>query len=107
MKTDPVAVEKQALWAGIKPGMRVADLGCGSGKTTFHLNKLVGPDGSAVGVDLSPQRLQFAKDHYSHKGIEYACTDIRKPLNDLHRGAWDQRSSKSTDKPKEGHELIS
>ena len=83
MKTDPSAVEKQALWAGIKPGMRVADLGCGSGKTTFHLNKLVGPDGSAVGVDLSPQRLQFAKDHYSHKGIEYACTDIRKPLNDL------------------------
>ena len=83
MKTDPVAVEKQALWAGLKPGMRVADLGCGSGKTTFHLNKLVGPDGSVVGVDLSQQRLQFAKDHYRHAGIEYACTDIRKPLNDL------------------------
>ena len=83
MKTDPVAVEKQALWAGIKPGMRVADLGCGSGKTTFHLNKLVGPDGSVVGVDLSPQRLRFAEDHYPHAGIEYVCTDIRKPLNDL------------------------
>ena len=83
MKTDPVAVEEQALWAGIKPGMRVADLGCGSGKTTFHLNKLVGPDGSAVGVDLSPQRLQFAKDHYRHMGIEYVCTDIREPLDDL------------------------
>ena len=83
MKTDPIAVEKQALWAGIKPGMRVADLGCGSGKTTFHLNKLVGPDGSVVGVDLSPQRIQFAEDHYSHAGIELVCTDIRKPLNDL------------------------
>jgi len=83
MKTDPIAVEKQALWAGIKPEMRVADLGCGPGKTTFHLNKLVGPDGSVVGVDLSPQRIQFAEDHYSQEGIEYVCTDIRKPLNDL------------------------
>ena len=83
MKTDPIAVEKQALWAGIKPGMRVADLGCGPGKTTFHLNKLVGPDGSAVGVDLAPQRIQFAEDHYRHEGIEYVRTDIRKPLNDL------------------------
>ena len=34
-KTDPATVEKQALWAGLKPGMRVADLGCGAGKTTF------------------------------------------------------------------------
>ena len=83
MKTDPVAVEKQALWAGIKPGMRVADLGCGSGKTTFYLNKLVEPNGSAVGVDLSPQRLQYAKDHYAHETIEYICTDIRQPLKDL------------------------
>ena len=40
-KTDGATVEKQALWAGIKPGMRVADLGCGAGKTTFHLNKLI------------------------------------------------------------------
>ena len=41
LKTDAAAVEKQARWAGIKPGMRVADLGCGSGKTTFYLNKLI------------------------------------------------------------------
>ncbi len=35
LKTDAKTVEKQALWAGIKPGMRVADLGFGSGKTTL------------------------------------------------------------------------
>ena len=44
-KTDAATVEKQALWAGIKPGMRVADLGCGAGKTTFHLNRLGQPVG--------------------------------------------------------------
>ena len=58
LKTDPEAVEKQALWAGIHAGMRVADLGCGSGKTTFVLNRLVGPSGSAVGIDISRQRMK-------------------------------------------------
>lgn len=82
-KTATDAVEKQALWAGIEPGMRVADLGCGAGKTTFVLNQLVGPAGSAVGIDMSPQRLDYAESHYSHAGIEYVCKDIREPLNDL------------------------
>jgi len=41
LKTDGKIVESQALWAGIKPGMRVADLGFGSGKTTL-LNLLAG-----------------------------------------------------------------
>ena len=40
IKTDAIVVEKQALWAGIKPGMRVADIGCGSGKTNSILLKL-------------------------------------------------------------------
>ena len=53
LKTDAKIVEKQALWAGIKPGMRVADLGFGSGKTTLHLHKLVQPNGEVVGVDIA------------------------------------------------------
>lgn len=48
-KTNPKVVEKQAAWAHIVPGMRVADLGCGSGKTTSVLCNLVRPGGSAVG----------------------------------------------------------
>ena len=65
VKTDVATVEKQALWAGIKPGMRVADLGCGAGKTTFHLNRLVQPNGQTVGLDLAQQRIECAKKHYS------------------------------------------
>ena len=57
LKADPDILIKQAKWAGIKPGMRVADLGCGPGKTTFHLNKLVQPDGSTIGVDISEQKV--------------------------------------------------
>jgi ubiquinone/menaquinone biosynthesis C-methylase UbiE len=83
LKTDLAVVENQALWAGIKPGMRVADMGCGVGKTTFHLNKLVGSNGSAVGIDVAPQRISYAESHYSHMGIEYVGKDIRKSLADL------------------------
>ena len=38
LKVDPTILAKHAIWAGIKPGMRVVDLGCGPGKTTFFLN---------------------------------------------------------------------
>ena len=83
MKTDPETIEKQALWAGIKPGMRVADIGCGSGKTTFYLHQLVQPDGQAIGIDGSEHRLNYAREHYNADGIEYVSRDFMQPLDDL------------------------
>jgi SAM-dependent methyltransferase len=83
VKTDAKTAEKQALWAGIKPGMRVVDLGCGAGKTTFHLNRLVRPNGQTIGVDIAEQRIEYAKANYSDDGIEYIIADIREPLDDL------------------------
>ena len=83
LKTDRAAVNRQALWAGLKPGMRVADLGCGSGKTTSYLFDLVKPTGSVVGVDASESRVQHARMRYGGDGIEFACRDIRLLLTDL------------------------
>jgi len=83
MKTDAEVVEKQALWAGIKPGMRVADLGYGSGKTSYYLHNLVQPKGEVVGVDIAEERIKYAKKHYNKKGIKYLRRDIRDPLDDL------------------------
>ena len=85
IKTDSAVVEKQALWAEIAQGMRVADLGCGSGKTTAILHKLVQPGGTVVGVDLSEERIKYAREHYGAEGIEFICRDIRNPLDDLGR----------------------
>jgi ubiquinone/menaquinone biosynthesis C-methylase UbiE len=83
MKTRPTAVEEQALFAGIKPGMRVLDIGCGSGKTTSVLQKLVQPDGKAFGIDIAENRIAYARDHYGKEGIEFICKDMRDPLEDL------------------------
>jgi len=83
IKTDSSIVKKQALWAGIQPEMRVADICCGSGKTTFTLHKLVQPGGVAVGVDFSEKRIAYAREHYSVAGIEFICKDIRKSMDEL------------------------
>ncbi len=83
MKTEPAAVKKQALWAGIKPGMRIADIGCGSGKTTSILHKLIQPGGKAVGIDGSEERIKYAENKYSDKGIEFRHRNILEPLDDL------------------------
>ena len=47
--------------AGLKPGMRVADIGCGGGQVTVDLAELVGVTGHVVGVDVS--RAQLAQAH--------------------------------------------
>lgn len=82
-KTDPAIVEQQALWAHIRPGMRVADLGCGCGKTTHILKGLVQPGGTAVGIDLSQARLAYARDNYCNGSIDFVSRDILSPIDDL------------------------
>jgi len=83
LKTDPETLKNRALWAGLEPGMRVADLGCGPGKTSYHLNRLVGPTGSVLGVDISPQRIDYARKHYADEGLDFFLGDIRRPLGQL------------------------
>lgn len=46
--------------AGLARGMRVADVGCGSGATLSSLLDLVGPEGSVVAVEPNAERLAEA-----------------------------------------------
>ena len=47
--------------AGIVPGMRVLDVGCGPGDTTFLAADLVSETGEVVGVDRAPAALVAAR----------------------------------------------
>lgn len=49
------------LAAGLAEGMRVADFGCGSGTMTRMLASLVGPSGSATGIDIHAAQLEQAR----------------------------------------------
>ncbi len=83
MKTDRKTVNRQALWAGLRPGMRVADIGCGSGITTFFLHGLIQPEGEIIGIDASEARIRHAREHYGQKGTNFICRDIHAPLQTL------------------------
>ncbi len=83
VKTDVKVVYQQAQWAGIRPGMRVADIGCGSGKTTRALWDMIQPGGQVVGIDIAPQRIEFANEKYGTHGLRFEHRNAIKPLEDL------------------------
>jgi SAM-dependent methyltransferase len=56
------------LEAGLRPGMGVADLGCGVGMVTALLADLVGPRGYVVGIDASAEQLAQAHERFHARG---------------------------------------
>jgi len=56
------------------PGMRILDLGCGSGRDCYALAQLVGEPGYVVGVDMTEEQLAVAERHreYHRKRFGYA-----------------------------------
>lgn len=54
------AGKRALLAAGLKPGMRVADFGCGVGVVTRMFAEMVGPTGSVVGIDVDGAQLKEA-----------------------------------------------
>jgi len=55
--------------AGLRPGMRCADIGCGSGDATFDLATIVGPAGSVVGFDMDQTKLEPAHAIARERGL--------------------------------------
>ncbi len=83
VKVDTETIKRQAEWAGILPGMRVADLGCGPGNISSILYELVQPGGSVVGIDGSSERLEYARKKYGREGISFEKRDLTEPLDDI------------------------
>ena len=55
--------------AGVGPGARCLDLGCGTGEVTFDLARRAGPSGSAVGVDMDAVKLARAAEDAESRGL--------------------------------------
>lgn len=54
-------IERLLTDAGIEPGMRVVDVGCGVGRLALVLARRVGEAGAVVGVDRDPRALDAAR----------------------------------------------
>jgi 2-polyprenyl-3-methyl-5-hydroxy-6-metoxy-1,4-benzoquinol methylase len=56
--------------AGLAPGMRVLDVGSGTGAVAFHAAELVGASGQVIGSDLSPTAVAAASDAAAARGLK-------------------------------------
>jgi SAM-dependent methyltransferase len=68
--------------AGIGPGMRVLDLGSGTGDVAFVAAELVGPSGEVVGIDSSPEAVATAQARAQQRGLgnaRFVMGDIHAP----------------------------
>jgi len=57
--------------AGLVPGEHVVDLGSGSGMDAFIAAHHVGPDGTVVGVDFTPEQLDKARRLATRSGVDH------------------------------------
>jgi SAM-dependent methyltransferase len=67
--------------AGLTEGMRVLDLGTGTGEVAFLAAEMVGPSGEVVGVDRSGDALDYA----DRKRHDRAVANVRFTAGDLSR----------------------
>ena len=53
----------------IKPGERIADVGCGPGYFTLPLAEAVGPAGKVWAVDIQAEMLDRLREHIAERGV--------------------------------------
>lgn len=57
--------------AGIVPGMRILDIGCGAGDVSFLAAEMVGPQGMVIGVDRSAEAIAMAQQRKEQANLDY------------------------------------
>lgn len=65
--------------AGIIPGMRVLDVGCGAGDVSFLAAEMVGSEGSVLGVDRAAPAVDKARQRAREQGISnvsFVCSAL-------------------------------
>ena len=61
--------ERMLHEAGIGPGMRVLDIGCGPGAVSLMLSRRVGNQGQVFAVDREPRMLALAREKARETGV--------------------------------------
>ncbi|WP_030860514.1 class I SAM-dependent methyltransferase [Streptomyces sp. NRRL F-2747] len=81
--SDGPAFEAAVAEFGLRPGDRVLDAGCGTGRALTALRAAVGPAGTVLGADLTPQMLAAARRAgRDAEGVLLLADVARLPLRD-------------------------
>lgn len=69
---DPAKIAHEALLEELAPkkGMRVLDIGSGSGETVLAIAEKVRPTGKAVGVDLTPEGIASSQEKAKQRKLD-------------------------------------
>jgi ubiquinone/menaquinone biosynthesis C-methylase UbiE len=66
---------------GITFGQTVLDVATGTGQPALTIAKIVGPNGKVIGVDLSLEMLEVAKEEAAYQGLTNAVFQVVKDEN--------------------------
>jgi ubiquinone/menaquinone biosynthesis C-methylase UbiE len=75
--------------SGLEEGMRVLDIGCGSGDVTRLAAETVGPSGAVVGIDRDEQAVRAARERASAHGIANVSFEVGEGTAAAEPGAFD------------------
>src|SRR4051794_6139121 len=76
--------------AGVRPGARIADVGCGPGAVLAELAAIVGPAGEGVGVEPNPEARAAARQYLDERGLPHVrVLEGHGDATGLEPGTWD------------------
>lgn len=67
---EPAVREMTLDLAGITPGDKVLDVGCGTGTLTIAAKARVGPTGEVHGIDAAPEMIEAARRKATQMGLD-------------------------------------
>jgi ubiquinone/menaquinone biosynthesis C-methylase UbiE len=70
------ATHRALTGCGIATGMRVLDVGCGSGDVTRLAATLVGPSGSVLGIDMDAESVASARARAAQLGFDNVTFEV-------------------------------
>ena len=77
--SQPRTVADMLHLLGVSRGMKVLDVGSGSGWTTALLARLTGPSGSVLGLELEPTLVAFGAANLAPTGLSWASIEQATP----------------------------